>query len=77
MDAGCSISSKLTAVGKNAGNMLLNSSTKNETTELVSSKNKSLKSINSHPPVKKKPRKSEWLCCVPPDVRRERLFKGV
>jgi hypothetical protein len=77
MDAGCSTSSKLTAVGENVGNMLLNSSTKKETTELVSSRNKSLKSINNHPPAKKKTRKSEWLSCVPPDVGRERHVKGV
>ena len=77
MDAGCSTSSKLTAVGENVRNMLLNSSTKNGTTELVSSKNKSLKSIKSHPSFKKKPRKSEWLSCGPPDVGRERRVKGV
>jgi len=76
MDAGCSTSSKLTA-GENVGNMLLNSSTKKETTELVSSRNKSLKSIMSHPPAKKKPRKSEWPSCVPPDVGREMRVTGV
>ena len=75
MDAGRSTSSKL-AAGEKVGNMLLNSSTKKkETTELVSSKNKSLKSINSHPPAKKEPRKSEWLSCVPPNVERERRVK--
>jgi hypothetical protein len=77
MDASCSTSSKPNAVGENVGNMLLKSSTKKETTELVSSKNESLKPINSHPPVKKKPRKSEWLTCVPPDVGRERRVKGL
>jgi hypothetical protein len=77
MDATCSTSSKLNAVGENVGNMLLKSSTKKETMELVSSKNKSLKPIKGHPPVKKKPRKSEWLSCVPPDVGRERPVKGV
>jgi hypothetical protein len=77
MDADCFTPSKLTTVGENVGNMLLNSSMKKETMELVSSKNKSLKSINSHPPVKKKPRKSEWPSCVPPDVGRERHVKGV
>jgi len=76
MDAGCSTSSKVTAK-ETVGNMLLHSTTKNEMKELVSSKNKSLKSINNHPPAKKKPRKSEWLSCVPPDVGCERHVKGV
>jgi len=57
--------------------MLLNSSTKKETTELVSSKNKSLKSIKSPPPATKKPRNSEWPSCVPLDVGCERRVKEV